>query len=38
MGNLAVVLVATIVLALAVVTVPLRRATRLRPGDALRYR
>lgn len=35
--NLGFAFVATILLALLVVTMPLRRATRLRPGDAIRY-
>jgi ABC-type lipoprotein release transport system permease subunit len=30
-------LVGTVVLALVVLALPLRRAVRLRPGDALRY-
>ncbi|HET9437478.1 MAG TPA: FtsX-like permease family protein [Gaiellaceae bacterium] len=35
--NLAIALVGTVVLALLVLALPLRRAVRLRPGDALRY-
>ncbi|HLI72310.1 MAG TPA: FtsX-like permease family protein [Acidimicrobiales bacterium] len=35
--NLAVAFVGTVVLAVLVVIAPLRRATRLRPGDAIRY-
>lgn len=35
--NLGIALIGTIVLALAVVIVPLRRATHLHPGDAIRY-
>lgn len=37
LGHLAVTLVGTIVLAVLVLLVPVRRAVRLRPGDALRY-
>ena len=37
LGNLVVALVGTLVLAALVVAVPLRHATRLRPGDAIRY-
>lgn len=36
-GNIALALVGTAVLALLVMALPLRRAARLRPGDALRY-
>jgi len=35
--NLVIALVGTVVLALLVLALPLRRAVRLRPGDALRY-
>jgi putative ABC transport system permease protein len=35
--NIAIVLIATIILALLVMQIPLRRAVRLRPGEALRY-
>lgn len=35
--NVALVLVGTVALALAVTLLPIRRAVRLRPGDALRY-
>ena len=35
--NLPIALVGTLVLALLVLFFPLRRAVRLRPGDALRY-
>jgi ABC-type antimicrobial peptide transport system permease subunit len=35
--NLAIALAGTIVLAAVVMAMPLRRAIRLRPGDALRY-
>lgn len=35
--NLLIALVGTVVLALVVLALPLRRAVRLRPGDALRY-
>ena len=35
--NLVIALVGTVVLALVVLALPLRRAVRLRPGDALRY-
>jgi ABC-type lipoprotein release transport system permease subunit len=35
--NVAVALVGTVALALVVLFLPLRRAVRLRPGDALRY-
>ena len=35
--NLAVTLVGTILLALLITLVPIRRAARLRPGAALRY-
>jgi putative ABC transport system permease protein len=37
LGNVPLVLAGTVVLALVVLLVPLRRAVRLRPGDALRY-
>jgi putative ABC transport system permease protein len=37
LGNLAIAFLGTVVLAVLVVVVPLRRATRLRPGDAIRY-
>ena len=37
LGNLGIAFIGTILLATLVVTVPLRRATRLRPGDAIRY-
>jgi putative ABC transport system permease protein len=37
MENLGVALIGTVALAVFVVIAPLRRATRLRPGDALRY-
>jgi putative ABC transport system permease protein len=37
LGDLAVALVGTVVLAAAVVTLPLRRAEKLRPGAAIRY-
>jgi putative ABC transport system permease protein len=36
-GNIALALVGTLALALAVTLLPIRRAARLRPGDALRY-
>ena len=36
-GNLALALVGTVLLALLVTLVPIRRAVRYRPGDALRY-
>ncbi len=36
-SNLALALVGTVLLALLTTLVPIRRATRLRPGDALRY-
>jgi putative ABC transport system permease protein len=36
-GDLGLALVGTIVLAVLVVSLPVRRATRLRPGDAIRY-
>jgi ABC-type lipoprotein release transport system permease subunit len=35
--TIVVALVGTVVLALAVLVLPVRRAVRLRPGDALRY-
>jgi putative ABC transport system permease protein len=35
--HIAIALVGTIVLAVVVMALPLRRATRLKPGDALRY-
>ena len=35
--NLALILAGTILLALLITVVPIRRATRLRPGAALRY-
>jgi putative ABC transport system permease protein len=38
LGNVGIALAATLVLAVLVVAAPLRRATRLRPGDAIRYR
>jgi putative ABC transport system permease protein len=38
LGNLGLALAGTLVLAVVVVAVPLRRATRLRPGDAIRYK
>jgi putative ABC transport system permease protein len=37
LGNLGVAFLGTVALALLVVTLPLRRATRLHPGDAIRY-
>ena len=37
LGTLGLALAGTLVLAVLVVAVPLRRATRLRPGDAIRY-
>jgi putative ABC transport system permease protein len=37
LGNLGIAFIGTAVLALLVVTLPLRRATRLHPGDAIRY-
>ena len=37
LSNVAVALAGTIVLALTITLVPIRRAVRLRPGDALRY-
>ncbi|HLY84238.1 MAG TPA: hypothetical protein VKQ71_14715 [Acidimicrobiales bacterium] len=37
LGYLGLALGGTLVLAVLVVTAPLRRATRLRPGDAIRY-
>jgi putative ABC transport system permease protein len=37
-GNLGLALLWTLVLAVLVVVVPLRRVTRLRPGDAIRYK
>jgi putative ABC transport system permease protein len=36
-GNVALALVGTVLLALLVTLVPIRRAVRYRPGDALRY-
>jgi len=36
-GNVALALVGTLVLALLLMRLPLRRAVRFRPGDALRY-
>ncbi|MBI5104415.1 MAG: hypothetical protein HZB46_05415, partial [Solirubrobacterales bacterium] len=36
-AHIAVALAGTVLLALAVLALPLRRAVRLRPGDALRY-
>jgi ABC-type lipoprotein release transport system permease subunit len=36
-GNVLVALVGTVVLALLVLAVPVRRAVHLRPGDALRH-
>jgi putative ABC transport system permease protein len=36
-GHVAIAFAGTLVLALAVTSLPVRRATRLRPGDALRY-
>jgi putative ABC transport system permease protein len=36
-GNLALALVGTVVLALAITLLPIRRAVRFHPGDALRY-
>jgi putative ABC transport system permease protein len=36
-GNVVIALAATVVLAVAAMVLPLRRAARLRPGDALRY-
>lgn len=38
LGNLAIALLATLVLAVLVVVAPLRRTTQLHPGDAIRYR
>jgi putative ABC transport system permease protein len=38
LGNLGLALAGTLVLAVLVVVVPLRRAARLRPGDAIRYK
>jgi putative ABC transport system permease protein len=37
LGNLGIALVGTLLLAVLVVSAPLRRATRLHPGDAIRY-
>ena len=37
LGNVALALVGTVVLALLVTLLPIRRAVRFRPGDALRY-
>jgi putative ABC transport system permease protein len=37
LGNLGLALIGTVVLAVLVVSLPLRHATRLRPGDAVRY-
>ena len=37
LADLGLALIGTLVLAVLVVAVPLRRATRLRPGDAIRY-
>ncbi len=37
LGNIGLALVGTVLLAALIVAVPLRRATRLRPGDAIRY-
>jgi putative ABC transport system permease protein len=37
LGNLAVAFIGTLLLALLVVTLPLRHANRLHPGDAIRY-
>ena len=36
-GNILIALVGTVVLALLVLYLPVRRAVRFRPGDALRY-
>jgi ABC-type antimicrobial peptide transport system permease subunit len=36
-GNIVIALVGTIALALVVLFLPVRRAVRLRPGDALRF-
>ena len=35
--NIVIALVGTVLLAALIALVPVRRATRLRPGDALRY-
>jgi ABC-type lipoprotein release transport system permease subunit len=37
MTNVVIALVGTVALALLVTLLPIRRAVRLRPGDALRY-
>jgi ABC-type lipoprotein release transport system permease subunit len=37
-ANVALALVGTVALALLITLLPIRRAVRLRPGDALRYR
>jgi ABC-type lipoprotein release transport system permease subunit len=36
-SNIALALAATILLALLITLIPIRRAARLKPGDALRY-
>ena len=35
--NIVIVLIATVILALLVMQIPLRRAVRFKPGEALRY-
>jgi ABC-type lipoprotein release transport system permease subunit len=37
LGNVALALVGTVLLALVITLLPIRRAVRYRPGDALRY-